>query len=288
MKVILLDELKGRGGEGDVIDVATGYAVNFLFPKKLAIAATKGNLKQLEQRKHNIAKREASRLDTADKLVAALEGQTIRIGAKVGEEGQLFGSVTPIQVADAINTKFNTEIDRRRIDLHGIIKTVGEHAATISIYRELKVSLTVEVVDEKTLLANAQNKDAEDEPAVTEGIEDQNAETEAEESPEILPETLADIETALEDAAATIAEAAEAAENDSTDAAAIAEAAVEVLQDVEGAIDAAIADAVVAEVEAEIANAIEAEAEVEAEAEAEVVVDTDVEAEADTDVEAEG
>jgi large subunit ribosomal protein L9 len=273
MKVILLDELKGRGGEGDVIDVATGYAVNFLFPKKIAIAATKGNLKQLEQRKHNIAKREANRLDSADKLVAALDGQTIRIGAKVGEEGQLFGSVTPIQVADAINAKFNTEIDRRRIDLHGVIKTVGDHTATISIYRELKVSLTIEVVDEKTLLAQAK-ADAKDESAEAESVAAEDVEvesTEAEESPEILTT----VETVLEDVAATIAEAAEAAENDDADADAIAEAAVEVLQDVEGVIDAAVADAVVVEVEAEL----EAEGDIEAEGDAEAEAEAQDEAE---------
>lgn len=155
MKVILLSEIKGRGGEGDVVEVATGFAVNYLFPKKFAIPATKGNLKQLELRKHNIAKRESERLDTADKLVAALEGQTLRIGAKVGEEGQLFGSVTTLQVAEAIKQRFSTDVDRKRIDLHGAIKTAGEHEISINIYRELKATLTVEVVDEKTLNAAA-------------------------------------------------------------------------------------------------------------------------------------
>ena len=66
MKVILLDEIKGKGGEGDVVEVAQGYAENFLFPKKLAVAATKGNLKQLDERRNNIAKREAVRLATAN------------------------------------------------------------------------------------------------------------------------------------------------------------------------------------------------------------------------------
>ena len=149
MKVILLEELKGRGGEGDVIDVATGYAVNYLLPKKIAIPASKGNLKQLELRKHNIARREADRLDTADKLLAALDGQRIRVGAKVGEEGQLFGSVTPQQVANAINAKFKTDIDRKRIDLHEVIKKAGEHTASVTIYRDTKANITIEVISEK-------------------------------------------------------------------------------------------------------------------------------------------
>ena len=102
MKVILLQELKGKGGEGDVVDVAPGFANNYLLPQKLAILATKGNLKQLEQRKHNIAKREENRIADAEKMKAALEGATVKVEAKVGEEGQLFGSVTAVMVADAI------------------------------------------------------------------------------------------------------------------------------------------------------------------------------------------
>ena len=79
MKVILLDEIKGKGGEGDVVEVAQGYAENFLFPKKLAVAATKGNLKQLDERRNNIAKREAVRLATANETKAAFEGKTVTV-----------------------------------------------------------------------------------------------------------------------------------------------------------------------------------------------------------------
>lgn len=151
MKVILLEELKGRGGEGDVIEVATGYAVNYLFPKKIAILATKGNLKQLELRRHNIAKREADRIDSADKLMAALEGKIIRIGAKVGEEGQLFGSVTTTQIAEAVAEKFKIEVDRRKVDIHGLIKAAGQHEVTVNVYRDLKATMIVDVVDENAV-----------------------------------------------------------------------------------------------------------------------------------------
>ena len=102
MKVILLKELKGRGGEGDVIEVANGYANNYLLTQGYAIKATKGNLKQLEQRKHNIAKREETRLADAEAMRAKLDGATVKVLANVGEEGQLFGSVTSSIVADAI------------------------------------------------------------------------------------------------------------------------------------------------------------------------------------------
>jgi large subunit ribosomal protein L9 len=259
MKVILLEELKGRGGEGDVIDVATGYAVNFLLPRKIAVVATSGNLKQLEQRKHNIAKREANRLDTADKLVAALEGQRVRIGAKVGDEGQLFGSVTPTQVADAINTRFGTEVDRRRVDLHGIIKTAGEHNATVSVYRDFKANIVIEVVNEATLAAEAAAAAAAVEAVEVEVAAETEAEVEVEavevagEAAAVeteVAEVLEAVEEKLEDIADTLAEIAEAAETDNASAADIADAAVEVLQGIEAVIDAAVLDTVTTEAEA--------------------------------------
>ena len=149
MKVILLQELKGKGGEGDVVDVAPGFANNYLMPQGIAILATKGNLKQLEMRKNNIAKREATRLDNANKTQAALEGATVKVDAKVGEEGQLFGSVTSTQIAEAIKENLGVEIDRRRVELSHPIKTAGEHEVTISIYREIKATVKLLVgVDE--------------------------------------------------------------------------------------------------------------------------------------------
>ena len=102
MKVVLLGEIKGKGGEGDVVDVAQGYAENYLFPKKLAVAATKGNLKQLEERRNNIEKREAVRIADANSLKETLEGKSVVVDAKVGDEGILFGSVTSAMIVDAI------------------------------------------------------------------------------------------------------------------------------------------------------------------------------------------
>jgi large subunit ribosomal protein L9 len=269
VKVILLDELKGRGGEGDVIEVATGYAVNFLLPRKIAIPATQGNLKQLEQRKHNIAKREARRIDTADQLMTALEGQKIKIGAKVGEEGQLFGSVTPIQVAEAINKTFGVEIDRRRIDLHGVIKTAGEHGATISVYRDTKANIIIEVVNENLLKKEIESAGAEtDQSKSAETVKDATPDTI--EDPQDITKDIAVIETALESVAETLVEAADNVSDDN-DAVAIADAAVEVLQDVEDVIDAAVVNAGVADVEEQLAEVITDEpavTEVEAEAEA--------------------
>lgn len=110
MKVILLGELRGKGGEGDIVEVAQGYAENFLFPNKIAQPATPGNIKQLEERRHNIAKREEQRIADANATKAALDGKLVTVDARIGEEGQLFGSVTTAQIADAIEAQLNVTV----------------------------------------------------------------------------------------------------------------------------------------------------------------------------------
>lgn len=160
MKVILLTELRGKGGEGDVVDVAPGFFNNYLGPQKMAILATKGNLKQLEQRKGNIAKREEKRIADAEALKASLEGKSIFVEAKVGEEGVLFGSVTAAMVADAVKAETGVEIDRKRLEMGSAIKTAGAHTVALSIYRDIKVELALTVGDKK-----------EEEPVAEEAVE---------------------------------------------------------------------------------------------------------------------
>ena len=165
MKVILLTELKGKGGEGDVVDVADGFANNYLFPQKIGVPATKGNLKQLEQRKHNIATREETRLADAQKLKEQLEALTVQVEARVGEEGVLFGSVTAHMIADALKEAHGIEIDRRRIDLKNPIKVAGEHEVVVSIYRDIKTTLAIVVGSAESFAA------AEEAPEVEEAEE---------------------------------------------------------------------------------------------------------------------
>lgn len=148
MKVILLEEVRGKGGEGDVVDVARGFANNYLLRNHMAVKATEGNLKQLEQRRKNIAKREEVRIANAEALKSQLEGTEIVVKAKVGEEGQLFGSVTTQMVVDGIMEEKGIEVDRRRVDIRQAIKQVGEHEVEISIYREIKAVVKIIVVDE--------------------------------------------------------------------------------------------------------------------------------------------
>jgi large subunit ribosomal protein L9 len=146
MKVILLSDVKGRGKEGDVIDVARGFATNYLLPRKMAIQATPGNLKQLEARVHNIKKREEAKRSEAEVLAAKVEGSAIVIEAKAGDTGKLFGSVTGGMVADALIEQIGVDVDRRKLDLHGHIKTLGEHVIDVRLYDDVTAQVTLNVV----------------------------------------------------------------------------------------------------------------------------------------------
>lgn len=199
MKVILLTELKGKGGEGDVVEVARGFANNYLFPKKFAVEATKGNLKQLEQRRDNIAKREADRIADATALKEKMEGRVVKIEAKVGEEGQLFGSVTPQMIAAALAEEAGIDIDRKRIDLKSAIKVAGEHEVVVSLYREIKTTMKVLV--------------GSDEPAAEEAAEELKTTEDAiavEAGAAVAAADAAGDEKAAAEAAETVAEVNEA------------------------------------------------------------------------------
>ncbi len=163
MKVILLKELHGKGGEGDVIDVNRGYANNFLLTQGYAVKATPGNLKQLEERKKNIAKREETRIADANALAAKLNDATVRVIAQVGEEGVLFGSVTAPAVADAIAEQLEVEIDKRRVELGKPIKMVGTYEVPVSLYRDIKGVVTVIVGGEGMDEESAETVEAFDE-----------------------------------------------------------------------------------------------------------------------------
>ena len=170
MKVILLGELRGKGGEGDVVDVAQGFAENYLYPNKIAMPATAGNLKQLEERRHNIAKREEKRLADAAALKETLEGKSVKVDARIGEEGQLFGSVTSANIADAIKAQLDVEVDRKRITRSQAIKMAGRHEVEINLYRDITATVAVLVgVDEEEAVEEAE---AEEEAEVVEEAEE--------------------------------------------------------------------------------------------------------------------
>ena len=167
MKVILTQEVKGRGGEGDVVEVARGFAVNYLFPNKMAVEATSGNLKQLEQRMRNIRKREEARVAEASAFVAAIDGKEVVIPVKVGEAGRLYGSITSQMIEEAISEQLGAEIDRRKMDSPSHIKEIGEHRVVVRVYKEVKAEVIVRVVDEDSPDDTSKEQVGEDNPGDT-------------------------------------------------------------------------------------------------------------------------
>ena len=177
MKVILLGELRGKGGEGDVVDVAQGYAENYLFRNKIPPPATAGNLTQLAPRRASIATREAERISNAEATKAVLDEKLVKVDAKIGEEGQLFGSVTSQQIVEAIKAQLGVDVDRKRIVRGATIKTAGRHAVEINLYRDINAKVIVLVGDEPVAEEPAAEEAAE--PEATEAADEAAETTEA-------------------------------------------------------------------------------------------------------------
>lgn len=148
MQVILQQEILALGHEGDVVKVAGGYANNFLIPKGLAVLATPGNLKQLEQKRSGIAKRQAALRAEAAGEAAKIDGKTVTIIAKVGEGGRLYGSITSKDIASAIEAQLGIAVDRKRLDVTEAIKRAGDVTVKVRLYPEVEATVTVTVAGE--------------------------------------------------------------------------------------------------------------------------------------------
>jgi large subunit ribosomal protein L9 len=144
MKVILTEEIRGLGTRGDIVTVKDGYARNFLLPKNLAREASAGNLKQIEHERRKWTLLAQQEKDAAAKAAEAVKGVKIRIEKRVGEHGQLFGSVTANEIADALLAR-GIEVDKRRIELGQPIKTVGMHDVEVRLHRDVTAHIQVEV-----------------------------------------------------------------------------------------------------------------------------------------------
>jgi large subunit ribosomal protein L9 len=136
MQIILQEDVEKLGTRGQVVEVAEGYARNYLLPRKLALAATPGNLKQLGRMRATFAKREATEKESAQKLAEVLAGVTLTLSRKAGDNDQLFGSVTASDVSDALAAQGIT-IDKRKIQLNDPIKLIGEYQVPVKIFREV-------------------------------------------------------------------------------------------------------------------------------------------------------
>ena len=148
MEVILRQDIDKLGARGQVVKVADGYASNFLLPKRLAVPATEGNRKIIEQERHAHLRREAKELGEAGDLAKLMQGLVVTVAAKAGEHDQLFGSVTAKDLAEALE-KQNYTVDRRKIHLEDPIRQLGEHKVTLRLHRDVLVDITVNVVREE-------------------------------------------------------------------------------------------------------------------------------------------
>ena len=148
MKVVLSSDVDTLGRKGEVVDVAAGYARNFLLPRKLAIVATKGAVRQSESMVRAREERDRQEREAFAALSERITSLKISIAAKVGSEGHLFGSVTSQDLADELTRLLGEEIDRRKIELPEPIRTLGTHEFSVQLAREVVATATVEVVAE--------------------------------------------------------------------------------------------------------------------------------------------
>jgi large subunit ribosomal protein L9 len=147
MEVILREDVEKLGSRGDLVKVADGYARNFLLPQKKAVAATESNRKIVEQERDAHLRREAKLKTEFEGVAKMLNGTVVTLAQKVGENDQLFGSVTAQNIADALE-KQNFHVDRRKIHLEEPIRTLGEHKVSVRLHREVEAEITVNVVKE--------------------------------------------------------------------------------------------------------------------------------------------
>ena len=145
MKVILLSDQRHVGKRGEVVDVKPGFGRNYLVPHGLALEATPANIKLFEQQRAKIDARHAKEREGAEAIAAKMAGLRIEIPKRVGETGTLYGSVTAGEVAEMLAMK-GFEVDRRRIDLEGGIKTLGDHPVRVELHSEVVAEVTVSVV----------------------------------------------------------------------------------------------------------------------------------------------
>lgn len=145
IEVILKEHVEHLGQRGEIVKVANGYARNFLFPRKLALAVTDENKRQIERERTKAEAREADERKQAEALAARLELVEIAIGRRVGENETLYGSVTSADIADALAARELT-VDRRRIQLAEPLKALGEHTVPVKLHRDVTAQVKVKIV----------------------------------------------------------------------------------------------------------------------------------------------
>ena len=145
MKVILLADVKEKGKKDEIVSVSDGYARNFLFPKKLAVEATPGAMKEIQKKRAAEAAREAERRAAAEEKAKALKGKVINMTVKCGAAGRLYGSITTAEIAAELEKQHGIQVDKRKIDLSDPIRTVGDVEIGVWLYSGVTTTMRVHV-----------------------------------------------------------------------------------------------------------------------------------------------
>ena len=149
MDVVLLQDVDKLGAQHQIVKVKSGYARNYLIPKGMALLATDGNKKMANEREKQQSRRDEKILSQLQTIVDQLKKNVLKIGAKTGTSGKIFGSVTTLQLADAIKKQFSVNVDRKKITLlEDEIKTLGTYKALVDLHKDVKVEIDFEVVAE--------------------------------------------------------------------------------------------------------------------------------------------
>ena len=166
-KILLREDMDNLGGRGEVVKVKAGYARNFLLPQKMATLATKGNVKQIEKERESLLKKSATEKSTAEAQADQMRSISLAFERKAGKDGTLFGSVTSMDVAEALQAK-GYEIDRRKIVLKDTIKETGDYTVNVKLHREVTLEIPVSVTSEGGVEKTAKAETIETEATETE------------------------------------------------------------------------------------------------------------------------
>ena len=148
MDVILLENINKVGDKHEIVSVKAGFGRNYLIPRGKALIANASNRKRLEHLTALDEAREGARLSEYQAMSEKLEGQTLRIPMKAGANGKIFGSVTNVQIAQALREQYDVDLERRKIEVPEDVKTLGQYEATLNLHKEVTTSITFEVVED--------------------------------------------------------------------------------------------------------------------------------------------
>ncbi len=148
MKVILLQDIKGVGKKDEIINASDGYARNFLLPKKMAVEADKNNLNKLNVKKENEKQRKQNELENAKEIAEKMKTITLKIKAKSGENGKIFGGITSKEIAENLKEQYNINVDKKKISIQETIKMLGNYFVEIKLHEGITAKLAISIINE--------------------------------------------------------------------------------------------------------------------------------------------